>query len=971
MSIRSFIKTPNIRNIWFITFSAMILFVCMSSSANAQISNITVTHVSYTSALIKWSTSVSATGSHVEYDSTRSTTPFAYSTIKKTSPGFTQHGVSLGGLAPNTRYYFRACSTSGTETCSSVGQFTTIPAPINRFDPPILPNSPELLPMPVINGQKLNVASDCSDLQAVLNQAASITNTDNHEILISPSAVCTGNYTLPARSGSGWIVVRSSASDSQLPAEGVRISPAYEGVMPTLKVGSISRNGVIFSENTSKWRFVGLHFTSDPKTDRISLARILPGTADIVFDRNIFDFEGLVGTPDQRQDAFGLWLRGARMVAANNYIRIIALNSIAYAIEPTYAQGLTIDNNYINAPGISIFGEAGDGHNTCSDVRITRNLFEWDMSYQSEGLVVRQHIEFKAVKRILIKGNVIRHQWFGNITGVFSNPILFSPRNIDSDTPIVDSENEIHDVTIDSNIFYDVPGGISVMGTEKSSVAIDVPATKRVLIKNNLFYDFNAQNYTYLRGSPFYFGRPIEDIVVEHNTVFNPRGDRPWIIYWSDNRGAGLKVLHNILGQNLSPYYSPGLYFGMDGVGLLPPVPSGDYTLLDMLHSAIHASPNFDPTMEYTSNLIVPGVTNSINDANYDNASYNLSTGTCQNYWASVPGNLCAGNDATMDTANERFASVGFVGPLTSPEGFELANNSPYKGWGTTDGSDPGVNMDILMAAIEGILADTTPPVRSNGQPTGVLPDFTTGTVVSLDTNENATCRYSTSSGISYQSMTGHFNEEESAHHSFNLPLSGVGTYRFYVRCIDIKGNANTNDYLISFNVGLYNDVEPPSAITDLNVSFCTPDSCVLTWTAPGDDGNVGTAVSYDIRYSTAPIDGANFDSALKASILIAPKSADQSEAITLTGLSQSTRYYFAIKAADEVPNVSAISNVVSAITQTDDPSKDNGIDPQIDYADGISVTGGCGNINTSTQMNLFLALLLLFSFLALAYRRV
>ena len=46
-------------------------------------------------------------------------------------------------------------------------------------------------------------------------------------------------------------------------------------------------------------------------------------------------------------------------------------------------------------------------------------------------------------------------------------------------------------------------------------------------------------------------------------------------------------------------------------------------------------------------------------------------------------------------------------------------------------------------------------------------------------------------------------------------------------------------------------DTTPPADISDLSAA---PDvnTSRLTWTAPGDDGIVGTAVSYEIRYSTA-----------------------------------------------------------------------------------------------------------------------
>ena len=107
-----------------------------------------------------------------------------------------------------------------------------------------------------------------------------------------------------------------------------------------------------------------------------------------------------------------------------------------------------------------------------------------------------------------------------------------------------------------------------------------------------------------------------------------------------------------------------------------------------------------------------------------------------------------------------------------------------------------------------------------------------------------------------------------------------------------------------------------PAAITNLATSSPTENSITLTWTAPGDDGSIGTASSYDIRYSTAIIDtDAKFNSATNCTGEPAPKSAGSAESFTVTGLSASTTYYFAIKTADEVPNWSPISNSPSGAT--------------------------------------------------------
>ena len=60
------------------------------------------------------------------------------------------------------------------------------------------------------------------------------------------------------------------------------------------------------------------------------------------------------------------------------------------------------------------------------------------------------------------------------------------------------------------------------------------------------------------------------------------------------------------------------------------------------------------------------------------------------------------------------------------------------------------------------ITASATPPVRSNGAPTGTLASGTTTATLSLSTNENATCAYSTSD-VAYTSMTA-FSSTEGCH---------------------------------------------------------------------------------------------------------------------------------------------------------------------------------------------------------------
>ena len=91
--------------------------------------------------------------------------------------------------------------------------------------------------------------------------------------------------------------------------------------------------------------------------------------------------------------------------------------------------------------------------------------------------------------------------------------------------------------------------------------------------------------------------------------------------------------------------------------------------------------------------------------------------------------------------------------------------------------------------------------------------------------------------------------------------------------------------------------------------------SVTVRWTTPGDDGLLGTAAQFDLRYSTSPITSANFNSATRWATTPAPTAPGTTQSVMVTGLTPSTTYYFAIKTGDDVPNWSGISNVLSVTT--------------------------------------------------------
>ena len=129
--------------------------------------------------------------------------------------------------------------------------------------------------------------------------------------------------------------------------------------------------------------------------------------------------------------------------------------------------------------------------------------------------------------------------------------------------------------------------------------------------------------------------------------------------------------------------------------------------------------------------------------------------------------------------------------------------------------------------------------------------------------------------------------------------------------------------YVADWNGGLLilrftgsGDTTPPAAITDLAAGTGTGAGEVdLTWTAPGDDGNTGTAMTYTVRYADSAIVSVfGWEGATDVDGEPTPQAAGSSESMTVSGLTPGQTYYFAIRTQDEAGNWSGLSNSPSAV---------------------------------------------------------
>jgi outer membrane protein assembly factor BamB len=118
-------------------------------------------------------------------------------------------------------------------------------------------------------------------------------------------------------------------------------------------------------------------------------------------------------------------------------------------------------------------------------------------------------------------------------------------------------------------------------------------------------------------------------------------------------------------------------------------------------------------------------------------------------------------------------------------------------------------------------------------------------------------------------------------------------------------------------DVTIYPDLAPPEAVTDLQATDSTRHTVTLSWTAPKDTdrGGIVTAAAYDIRYAATAITDTNWSSVTPCPGVPKPQSHNTPENFTVTGLSPSTTYYFALKTVDHASNWSGLSSVAACTT--------------------------------------------------------
>ncbi len=374
------------------------------------------------------------------------------------------------------------------------------------------------------------------NLQQALNNAL-----PGDEIVLAAGATYIGNFTLPVKSGSGWILVRTAGT---VPPLGTRLTPRTAGgvariftnnTLPALRTGGATRG----------WRFVGIEFgvtsaiTSMPAIVSLGDGSYVQNTLakaprDLIFDR--------------------VWVHGHPTL---NLRRCIALNSAATAvisstISECHDRGydsqaiwgwngpgpFLIENNYLEGSGENVgFGGATPAipNLVPSDVIIRRNHIAKPDSWKTAGWLVKNLIELKNGRRVLIEENLIEGNW---LSGQQGYAIMLTPR---SENGTCKSWCVIEDLTFRWNHVRRTGSGLNLTARADADLAL---AGTRFLFEQNLWDEIGTGMYTGSGRIWFLWGSGLADVTFSHNTAL---GKEAPVLYCDQE--ARVEIEDNVLSS--------------------------------------------------------------------------------------------------------------------------------------------------------------------------------------------------------------------------------------------------------------------------------------------------------------------------------------------------------------------------------------------------------------------------------------
>jgi hypothetical protein len=335
-------------------------------------------------------------------------------------------------------------------------------------------------------------------------------------IVLQAGATFRGNFRLRKKTGTGWITIRTSTSDANLPV-GRRVSPADAPKLARLTTDDNSMWTLITEIGAHHYRLIGLEITHPSTIDyHNGLVVFGDGTnnqstlssvaTDLVLDRSYV--HGRSGVHQKRC----ITLNSARTVIMNSYIAECHSNwSDVSAIGGWNGPGpYLIENNYLEASVATILFGGADPNIpglVPSDIEIRRNHFYRPTSWKGVW-DVKNHLEFKNAQRVLIEGNVIENNWSDAQTGFAL--VWKSVNQQGRCTWCV-----VRDITFRYNKVRRTAGGLVLTGNGSSQTAVNA---SRIKVEHNVFEQMDTLDFTGVH-RVFQFAGSLSDVTLNHNTV--------------------------------------------------------------------------------------------------------------------------------------------------------------------------------------------------------------------------------------------------------------------------------------------------------------------------------------------------------------------------------------------------------------------------------------------------------------------
>ena len=411
-------------------------------------------------------------------------------------------------------------------------------------------------------GRAVHVAAN-ANLQAALDAAR-----PGDVLLLAPGATYVGNFTLRNKGATpsdapanGWIVVRTDVTDAALGAEGTRMTPSRAASLRLAKILSPAYNPAIGTQpGAHHWRLTGLEIGPTPNAPTMNMVVRFGESAETQRSEPAFPHALIVDRS---------FVHGAPRLQIK---RCVTLNSNASAVIDSWLADchsndgdsqavlsynsmgpLKIQNNHLEA-GHEVIVFGGSDPNIVglspSDIEVRGNHITRPVSWKKVWQV-KNLLETKNVRRLLIEGNVMENNWADAQDGF---ALVLKSENQDGSAPWSTSS----DITVRNNHIRNTGSGFNMSGLGSSPARV-IPAA-RFTITNNIVEGVNVGPFGG-DGIAFQILNGLSDAIITHNTVLNQRSPQTTVSF------DGPPVQRLVMHSNVFFHGVYGVHGGGGGIG--------------------------------------------------------------------------------------------------------------------------------------------------------------------------------------------------------------------------------------------------------------------------------------------------------------------------------------------------------------------------------------------------------------------